>query len=139
MRAPVSSSNSETCAPSRENGTPASLASGVHQDFATASNALLRLRVVHPVIAILGACYIIFFAIRVLRQQRDESVHAAASRVLTVTILQIAAGAVNLSLLAPVWMQIIHLCIADVLWIALVLLALETATIRVNETKLVYA
>ena len=37
--------------------------------------------------------------------------------------LQFAAGLVNAALLAPVWLQIVHLLLADLLWIALVLLA----------------
>ena len=38
-------------------------------------------------------------------------------------LVQIGAGLLNLVLLAPVWMQIVHLLLADVLWIGLVLLA----------------
>jgi hypothetical protein len=45
--------------------------------------------------------------------------------IFVVTLLQIGAGAVNVLLLAPVWMQITHLFIADSLWIALVLLSAE--------------
>jgi heme A synthase len=33
------------------------------------------------------------------------------------------AGVVNLLLLAPVWMQLVHLLLADLLWITLVLLS----------------
>jgi len=33
------------------------------------------------------------------------------------------AGMINLGLLAPVWMQLVHLLLADLVWIALVLLA----------------
>jgi len=35
----------------------------------------------------------------------------------------------NLLLLAPIWMQIVHLLLADLLWISLVLLAAETLKI----------
>ncbi len=38
-------------------------------------------------------------------------------------VVQIAAGFVNVLLLAPVWMQIVHLLLADLLWIAAILLA----------------
>ena len=40
--------------------------------------------------------------------------------------LQLAAGVLNIALLAPVWMQILHLLLADLLWIALVVMMLET-------------
>jgi heme A synthase len=35
---------------------------------------------------------------------------------------QLAAGVLNLLLLAPVWLQILHLFLADLLWITLVML-----------------
>lgn len=35
---------------------------------------------------------------------------------------QVVLGFVNVWLLAPVWMQLTHLLVADLLWIALVLL-----------------
>jgi heme A synthase len=41
--------------------------------------------------------------------------------------LQLMAGLVNFLLQAPVWMQIVHLLIADLLWIALVLLCAAAA------------
>jgi heme A synthase len=36
------------------------------------------------------------------------------------------AGVVNVLLLAPVWMQIVHLLLAGLLWITLVLLCAAT-------------
>ena len=43
--------------------------------------------------------------------------------------MQLAAGFLNVALLAPVWMQIVHLLLADVLWIAFVLLAVRALSI----------
>jgi heme A synthase len=40
-------------------------------------------------------------------------------------VAQVMAGIVNLLLLAPIAMQIVHLVLADALWIALVVLAFE--------------
>jgi cytochrome c oxidase assembly protein subunit 15 len=37
--------------------------------------------------------------------------------------LQAALGGLNVLLLAPVWLQLVHLLVADLLWMALVLLA----------------
>jgi len=42
--------------------------------------------------------------------------------VTTLAALQLAAGFLNILLLAPVWMQLAHLLVADALWIALVVL-----------------
>jgi heme A synthase len=99
-----------------------SLASGVQQDFSSASGMLLRLRLMHPVIAILGAVYLIWVAASLVKRTP-----AAASRVITITFFQLAVGAINITLLAPVWMQLFHLLTADLVWIAVVLLLLEAA------------
>jgi len=36
--------------------------------------------------------------------------------------VQLTAGLVNLALLAPLWMQLLHLLLADAVWLALVVL-----------------
>jgi cytochrome c oxidase assembly protein subunit 15 len=41
-------------------------------------------------------------------------------------VTQLLAGVVNLVLLAPTWMQLVHLLLADLLWLALVGLAAAT-------------
>ncbi len=112
----------------------ASLGAGVQQDFSSASNVLLRLRIVHPFLAILGAAYIIWAAAGWLKRSRYEgSARQSSMRVVAVTIFQLIVGAVNLSLLAPVWMQLFHLLIADVLWISLVVLVFEVAALISRE------
>ena len=37
-------------------------------------------------------------------------------------VVQCVIGALNVALLAPVWMQIVHLLVADLVWINLMLL-----------------
>lgn len=103
-----------------------SLAVGMQRDFSSSSSLLLRLRLVHPVIAAMGAGYVVWAAAAFLRG-REETERRAGSRVITLVLFQLAAGAVNLSLLAPVWMQLIHLFIADVVWISVVVMMLESA------------
>ena len=98
-----------------------SLAEGFHQDFSGAANFLVRLRVLHPALAILAAVYFVAISIVVLRSGQSR----LAILVLTLALAQLAAGAINVVLLAPIWMQIAHLLLADSLWIGLVLLAVE--------------
>jgi cytochrome c oxidase assembly protein subunit 15 len=38
-------------------------------------------------------------------------------------VVQLLAGAVNVVLKAPVWMQLLHLLLSDMLWVVLVLLS----------------
>jgi heme A synthase len=53
---------------------------------------------------------------------------AARARAVTALVaVQVAAGFLNLALAAPVWLQLLHLLLADLLWIAWVLLAADAA------------
>jgi len=114
----------------------ASLAEGMRRDFSSASSMLLRLRLVHPVIAILGAAYLVWAAVAMLRGKPEgDPLRTAGARVIALTLFQLVLGALNLSLLAPVWMQLIHLLTADIVWISVVLLALEAGkTIVARES-----
>jgi cytochrome c oxidase assembly protein subunit 15 len=94
-----------------------SLAAGMAQDFDPASSALLRLRALHPLIAASVAAWLTFYAVGRLRFAK-----AAALQVTVLVWIQLLAGLVNFLLRAPVWMQMVHLLIADLLWISLVLL-----------------
>jgi cytochrome c oxidase assembly protein subunit 15 len=103
-----------------------SLAVGLQRDFSNSSSLLLRLRLVHPLLAVAGAGYVVWTAATFLRQTGEPGRRAAA-RVIAVVLFQLAAGAVNLTLLAPVWMQLIHLFLADVVWISVVVMTMEGA------------
>lgn len=112
-----------------------SLAAGVRQDFSSATGALLRLRMLHPAIAILGAAYLVWVAFGTIGSAaKDPRSFVAAKFVVMAVILQITAGLVNVALLAPVWMQLIHLLAADLVWIAVALLALESIRAESERT-----
>lgn len=102
-----------------------SVAAGVRQDLSVAAGVLLRLRVLHPFLAIAGGLLIVSAAVSAIRAR--PSAARAAWTVAALVVAQWIAGAVNIALLAPVWMQLAHLLIANVLWIALVLTTFETA------------
>ena len=97
----------------------ASVMSGMRQEFSDTGGALLRLRVLHPALAVAAAVVLLAAATRAGRSGRYVTV---------LVFVQFAAGVSNMLLLAPVWMQILHLLIADLLWVALVVLALEAGS-----------
>jgi heme A synthase len=99
----------------------ASLAAGFRQDFDPAANVFLRLRWFHPFLAVIAAAFLVFYAMRL--EARLPAAKLYARGLLMLVGLQIGAGVLNLVLLAPVWMQILHLLLADLVWIAVVLLA----------------
>ncbi|MGE5361168.1 MAG: COX15/CtaA family protein [Bacteroidales bacterium] len=96
-----------------------SLAAGLAADLSTTSHLLIRLRVLHPTIAITVGVLVIAGAFRV-RGASPGSVPAAA--VAGFAALQMVAGVANVLLLAPVWMQMVHLLIADAVWISYVIM-----------------
>ncbi len=99
-----------------------SLSEGFRQDIAGGAHLLLRLRVLHPLLAVaVGALLLATAAVcSLLRPGRP--VRRAAIALATLVVLQLTAGLVNLALLAPVWMQLVHLLLADAVWLAAVLL-----------------
>jgi heme A synthase len=102
----------------------ASFREGLAQDFSPTAHLLVRLRVLHPVLALGVGVYLVAAATMVaaLRPARP-AVRRAAHLVAGLFVAQIAVGLVNLALAAPVWLQLVHLLMADLVWIALVVLA----------------
>lgn len=95
-----------------------SLWHAVLQDFSSSSHVLLRLRVLHPIGAVIGSVYVLWL-IHVFWQKQDRFV--LASLLTFALTAQIVLGALNVILLAPVWLQLTHLFVAEVFWILLVL------------------
>jgi heme A synthase len=58
-----------------------------------------------------------------LKSRADVWVRRWAATVLALAAAQFGAGLINAALRAPVWLQIVHLLLADLLWLALVLLS----------------
>ena len=102
-----------------------SLAAGMYTDLDPAANFLVRLRVVHPFIAVITAFYLVMLSRYILGAYTDPTVVKAVKRLLTLISGQVAAGVINVLLLAPLWMQVVHLILADVVWITLILLTTE--------------
>ena len=99
----------------------ATLREALAQDLSPAAHTLLRLRVLHPFLSAGVGIGLVAMAWRTLQGAASASRYARA--VIGLVALQTLAGAVNVLLLAPIALQIIHLLLADLLWIALVLLA----------------
>jgi heme a synthase len=96
-----------------------SLRAAFAQDFAAGSPWLLRLRGVHPASAVIAAVFVIWL----VKQARSAGTGRLGAIVLGLLAFQFALGLADVVLLAPVWMQILHLLGADLYWVALVALA----------------
>lgn len=100
----------------------ASLAEGLRQDQLATSHLLLRLRVWHPTLAVITGVYLAIVALVTIARRRTVRTRRLALAIVALFVAQLGVGLVNLALLAPVWLQLVHLLMADVVWIVLVLL-----------------
>ena len=108
------------------------LRASIAQDFAAGSPMLLRLRLVHPAFALIAALFALWLVTQSRRAVPDCSLEQHTSRerlanlLLILLALQFVLGIADVLLLAPAWLQLLHLLGADLFWISLVQLAAET-------------
>ena len=117
---------------------PTSLTAAFAQDYASGAPVLLRLRIVHPVAALLAAAFVVWLILRSrdltttaaelnpVQRRRLAGFTTRANIVIALLTLQFALGIADILLLTPAWMQLLHLLGADLYWVALALLAAET-------------
>jgi len=96
-----------------------SLRTAMAQDLSSSSPLLLRLRGVHPLSVAVASVIVILM----VAQGRRIGARQAGNFVLALLGAQIVLGLLDVVLLAPIWMQIMHLLGADLYWIALVVLS----------------
>jgi len=109
-----------------------SLTEGIQQDFSSSAHFLIRLRILHPSVAMVVGVYLILLA-GIIRWKVEGSETQRWGRLLTMGVfLQLGAGLLNVLLLAPVWMQIVHLFLADTIWIMLALLTYSSLGLGYN-------
>jgi heme A synthase len=102
-----------------------SLAEALGQDLSPTAHVFVRLRVLHPLIAVVAGLYLLFLS-RVPAGGRPPGREQRLSASLSLLVLaQLGLGTLNVALLAPVWAQLVHLLLADLVWIVLVLVAAE--------------
>lgn len=99
-----------------------SLAEGMRAEFATTAPMLLRLRLLHPVVASAAGLFLLLTSFLLLKGR-------VKTWLLALVAAQLAAGGINIVLLAPVWMQILHLALAVCVWLWLVTAALEASSL----------
>jgi cytochrome c oxidase assembly protein subunit 15 len=97
-----------------------SLAEGLAQDFSSTAHVFLRLRLLHPFIAIGVGALAVGTVWHASSARPSERQRRWAWIVTGLVALQLAVGLLSVFLLAPVWIQLVHLLLADLVWISLV-------------------
>jgi cytochrome c oxidase assembly protein subunit 15 len=91
---------------------PTSVQAAFLQDFAAQSPLLVRMRWLHPASALIALACAIWLALQIR--------NTLGCWVLGCIAAQLVLGAADVLLLAPTWMQVLHLLGADLYWIVVV-------------------
>jgi cytochrome c oxidase assembly protein subunit 15 len=97
-----------------------SLSRALAQDFSAGSAWLVRWRWTHPTVAVLASIFLIWILLRARRV--DTNNRPLIALVLSLLGVVCVLGVLDVVLLAPVWVQVVHLLAADTLWVSLVVL-----------------
>jgi heme A synthase len=99
-----------------------SLIASVRGDLSVGQHFLVRLRVLHPLVAVVSAMVVLAVSLGLRRQVKGTS--AGELRLVRLlkswqhaVLSQLVLGVVNIALAAPGWMQIVHLLMAQALWL----------------------
>jgi heme A synthase len=110
---------------------------GVPIESTATTQFLVQLRIWHPALAVITGLFVVLASTAVYRL-RPSNHTLLFSRLVKVTfIIQLFAGVLNVYLMVPVWMQLIHLLLADIIWIAWVLLGAAALAVPAREQTLV--
>jgi heme A synthase len=112
-----------------------SLAAGLSADFSTASHLLIRLRLLHPLLAVAVGGLVLLTAQVASRRRPGPQVTRWRWVVSSLVLVQLGAGLLNVYLLAPIWLQLVHLLLADLMWLALVLLTVTALAARAEARE----
>src|SRR5262249_37263267 len=93
------------------------LAEGFRQAAGAGAHVLLRLRVLHPLLAVGVGTLLLATAAAASLLRPGRPVRRGGIALASLVVLQLLVGLLNLALLAPVWMQLVHLLLADAVWI----------------------
>ena len=103
------------------------LTAGIKPDESPLVAKLVASRFYHPTMAVAAFIFVVGVVLW-LRPRVGPPSRRHGLTVLAIFGAQLLLGAVNVFLKAPVWMQLMHLGAADLLWIFLVLMTVEALT-----------
>jgi heme A synthase len=91
-----------------------SLVSGISEDFSSGAHFLVKLRVIHPVLAVFWVLMVFLWS----RHLETPALLRSRGILLSSVIVQFLLGFLNWMLMAPTGLQLVHLLVADFVFIA---------------------
>jgi len=101
----------------------AGLAARLQEDQGSTAHFLQRMRAIHPVLALAVAAFVAYVATVLPGYRTSRDVKRASLGLAGTVTCQVLVGAVNIWFSAPGYLQVTHLLLANLTWIALILLA----------------
>jgi heme A synthase len=95
---------------------------GLERAMDDTAHFLEQLRVFHPAIAVLLSVYVTGLSWYISKRTQSPTTDLLAWCFSGLFLAQLIFGAINVALFAPVWMQLVHLLMADLVWLALIFL-----------------
>jgi len=95
---------------------------GQEESHATDTHIFVQLRVIHPLLALATAAFMLFMSGSILGRVSDRVLRQLAMGISALVLVQVGIGFLNVAWLAPVWLQLVHLFVADAIWISLMAL-----------------
>jgi len=108
----------------------------IEQSLNPTAHFLVRLRVLHPLIATSVGLLLILVGGLVIHLRPSPAVRTAVRWTCGLFMAQMALGLVNVFLKAPVPMQLAHLALADAIWVALIAAAAYAVAIDVPRVEM---
>lgn len=99
-----------------------SIIESLTKDFAETSHYILRIRLIHPILAVILGVFVMFFAGWIGSRSQGTAAEYWSKALSALIMVQLAFGAVTLLSLGPIVMQLGHLLLADMIWISFVLM-----------------
>lgn len=101
-------------------------------DAAAPEHFLTRLRILHPILAVVAVAAATMATRNVVRV-----VGPLLKWLVALTLAQLGLGLLNIALGTPVWLQILHLTMADVIWIVYIWVAAQTVASEATSSATV--
>ncbi|MCO4769378.1 MAG: COX15/CtaA family protein [Deltaproteobacteria bacterium] len=97
---------------------------GSEEARSAAGNILVQLRIVHPLVAMGVAGLLVWFGSRLVKAGVQGEARKWTGRIGLLVVVQVIFGFINIGLAAPGWAQLVHLLIAQGLWVCAVIATL---------------
>jgi len=104
-----------------------SFSAALRQDFSATSAWLVRWRWTHPIAAVAACVFLVWLVIEAAKRNEHWDNRRLASGVLVLLAAQYLLGILDVVMLAPLWLQVLHLLGAELLWATMVVLVARIA------------